>query len=825
MTTYFVRRGSTCKGPIARDKVRSLFEAGKLKDTDGIARSKDGPWKSVATVFEDMTENETAEHQAAEPKNEINTYAVAKTDGLSSDIPDTTPCSRCGNPVGFDVDVCMQCGTPNNWEHPQVRKFRKNVELLDWGECEELNWQWTRTSFWMIGRIGTVSSKSFNVSIPLICLGGIAMLFMPPLGSLLLFGGIVTLAISIVSGMSGSNSIGESLQLNVDYSTGQPVWNCSHPDFFAPVLELLELSTPEQRRPRARRKEKKQHARLSVGYVVGGSVVVLILGIVCFLLYALFSNPHRIAENLVHDHYAYSGGNELRQAMSNTYTVDGVETSGDGRSTIVSVTSRPPKAVKGTMYEDGFDGGLRQFYVIVEDNERVVDRVDGISVEEAWVSKYKSDSIFRDVAVRNREDRERQQAEDATQAAEVAAKETARATAEAERSRPPADPDKDLDDLIARLTASLSQREFVRFNDQTGRWMKFRVGMSQPEIVERPTKDVELRFDVLFYWAAQEFETQDAATEFKVVYEDDITSGKVRVEYTYQDRQWVHSKTLCSDALGRDWTPPTGFVMADPIAATILSVSRSLTGNGTDDFDEMPTDGVVSALAESDMRQAVLDPLQSSSDVGKDAPTSERPVPARTIRNDFEYQEYQEKIVPWATNRIVVKDGRLRIIDQRNWLSVTFPEQIRPSFTVRFKGQIDEGLFAVFPAVTADGKEFPALNASEATGVRQLVVRFREPGSLLKIGLVGLAGRPDHYIEEQAFQLADGDDHIVELTVAEDSVTLTIDAVERTIEASLPPGPSLGTGQFRMGRYVPSSGDISLDWLEMETTEGDDAFE
>ena len=47
---YFVKRGENVKGPFSAKKIRSLFEAAKLKANDRISQSCKGPWESVAAV-------------------------------------------------------------------------------------------------------------------------------------------------------------------------------------------------------------------------------------------------------------------------------------------------------------------------------------------------------------------------------------------------------------------------------------------------------------------------------------------------------------------------------------------------------------------------------------------------------------------------------------------------------------------------------------------------------------------------------------------------------------------------------------------------------
>jgi hypothetical protein len=51
---YWVKRGVTVKGPLtieSQDRLRKMLEAGKLRKSDQIAKSKDGPWNTLESIL------------------------------------------------------------------------------------------------------------------------------------------------------------------------------------------------------------------------------------------------------------------------------------------------------------------------------------------------------------------------------------------------------------------------------------------------------------------------------------------------------------------------------------------------------------------------------------------------------------------------------------------------------------------------------------------------------------------------------------------------------------------------------------------------------
>lgn len=186
-----------------------------------------------------------------------------------------------------------------------------------------------------------------------------------------------------------------------------------------------------------------------------------------------------------------------------------------------------------------------------------------------------------------------------------------------------------------------------------------------------------------------------------------------------------------------------------------------------------------------------------------------------TKRWEFDTPKDLDELTHWPTNKLEARDGRLIVSGKQEWLSITFREQITLPIKLRFKGIIQDGLFVVFPATTRAGIEFPALNANDAKRERQLVCRLSEDRNrTAKIALAGFGGLPDQVFATSPQTLADGKDHIVELILTTDQMTLRIDDGV-VLQTKIPPGPPCDVGQLRFGKFVPRSDQMSFDWFEI----------
>ena len=59
MSGYYIRRGTTIRGPFSAAKIKSLFNGSKLRMDDEIATSAEGPWKDVQLVLSKRVASES----------------------------------------------------------------------------------------------------------------------------------------------------------------------------------------------------------------------------------------------------------------------------------------------------------------------------------------------------------------------------------------------------------------------------------------------------------------------------------------------------------------------------------------------------------------------------------------------------------------------------------------------------------------------------------------------------------------------------------------------------------------------------------------------
>lgn len=53
--SFYISRGERVKGPYDEKKLRALFADGILKNSDKVATSPDGPWKSYASWYKTVS--------------------------------------------------------------------------------------------------------------------------------------------------------------------------------------------------------------------------------------------------------------------------------------------------------------------------------------------------------------------------------------------------------------------------------------------------------------------------------------------------------------------------------------------------------------------------------------------------------------------------------------------------------------------------------------------------------------------------------------------------------------------------------------------------
>lgn len=186
----------------------------------------------------------------------------------------------------------------------------------------------------------------------------------------------------------------------------------------------------------------------------------------------------------------------------------------------------------------------------------------------------------------------------------------------------------------------------------------------------------------------------------------------------------------------------------------------------------------------------------------------------------FDTNGVPSDIAVWQSVTSEIRNGRLILSGNNEWLSMTLTKRTTFPVALQFKSPIRDGLFIVFPATTPDGSEFPALKPQESNRYRQLVCRFGEDKNRsIKIALAGFAGLPEKTLVTIPYKVSDDKDHEVELSLSDEQIRVRIDNQDVTT-TPLPPGPPCNEGQFRIGKFVPAKGAMSFDWIKITGEQG-----
>lgn len=92
--SYFIKRGAKINGPFTVDKLQALKKAKKLRASDCVSQSEEGPWKPLSAY--------SKANQGSEQKN---------TSPVDS-APKTVACEDCGGVVSRRAKSCPHCGSP-----------------------------------------------------------------------------------------------------------------------------------------------------------------------------------------------------------------------------------------------------------------------------------------------------------------------------------------------------------------------------------------------------------------------------------------------------------------------------------------------------------------------------------------------------------------------------------------------------------------------------------------------------------------------------------------------------------------------------------------
>jgi hypothetical protein len=111
--SYFIQRGTTVKGPFSQAKLKALVQEKKLKNSDGISESADGPWEPLGgTAYKRIRHSA---HSGTTPTTPIiNDWSVKR--GLLGKYRIKFVCPQCSTQLNSEEsdigqrDSCIQCG-------------------------------------------------------------------------------------------------------------------------------------------------------------------------------------------------------------------------------------------------------------------------------------------------------------------------------------------------------------------------------------------------------------------------------------------------------------------------------------------------------------------------------------------------------------------------------------------------------------------------------------------------------------------------------------------------------------------------------------------
>jgi hypothetical protein len=124
---FFLKRGDKSFGPYSLAQIKGLSDQGKLKSTDFISKSGDGPWKKfgdvAANLFPVVTPSNAQELVAEEP-------SVADANG--------------GAFANFDIGDLPPAIPPSNFNYaiPSKGNSRTHSEAEENEEAKDVGWKW-----------------------------------------------------------------------------------------------------------------------------------------------------------------------------------------------------------------------------------------------------------------------------------------------------------------------------------------------------------------------------------------------------------------------------------------------------------------------------------------------------------------------------------------------------------------------------------------------------------------------------------------------------------------------------------------------------------
>ena len=96
MSQHFIKRGSKTRGPFTAEKVVQLIKAKRLKSSDAVSLSEEGPWDRLSDVHKEIRNG---------------TYALPTPVATPKKVPpNVRACPDCGGKISKKASSCPHCG-------------------------------------------------------------------------------------------------------------------------------------------------------------------------------------------------------------------------------------------------------------------------------------------------------------------------------------------------------------------------------------------------------------------------------------------------------------------------------------------------------------------------------------------------------------------------------------------------------------------------------------------------------------------------------------------------------------------------------------------
>ncbi len=239
MDEYMLLLSGSRVKPMTQDEVIACFASGKLKATDYIRQPGDAGWTQVKDVSWIQNPKPVAlVTPLASPKQE----ATAKH--FTSRLVD---CPDCGHQMSINSKICPQCGSPNNYVHPEITRFIQEINNIPIKAEFSYSHAGSVLTCHVIQEQAGDALLRVLFGLSLVGLGGgcLLLLIVPMIGYLLigasLLVSIFMLLLLGVDAISGTPSTPSINQLRIDFSVVPPAWQCNDPDFWDPVKKFFRL--------------------------------------------------------------------------------------------------------------------------------------------------------------------------------------------------------------------------------------------------------------------------------------------------------------------------------------------------------------------------------------------------------------------------------------------------------------------------------------------------------------------------------------------------------------------------------------------------------